>query len=108
MTDIYFPPRELEVMSILWRLGSATVAEVRLAPDAPLAYKSVSPSLQSLAEKGLVPPQTPCRASPGRGRGRCGETVGSGGNVSKLVLSVEAGLWSSLVTTTAGCHRLRT
>jgi predicted transcriptional regulator len=29
MNEIYFPPRELEVMSILWRLGSATVAEVR-------------------------------------------------------------------------------
>ena len=33
MSDIYFPPRELEVMSILWRLGSATVAEVREALD---------------------------------------------------------------------------
>ena len=29
MDDIYFPPRELAVMSVLWRLGSASVAEVR-------------------------------------------------------------------------------
>ena len=26
---LYFPPRELAVMSILWRMGSATVAEVK-------------------------------------------------------------------------------
>ena len=26
---LYFPPRELAVMAILWRMGSATVAEVR-------------------------------------------------------------------------------
>jgi len=36
VNDIYFPPRELEVMSILWRLGSATVAEAKDALDEPL------------------------------------------------------------------------
>ena len=54
MTDIYFPPRELEVMSILWRLGTATVAEVRKALDEPLAYTSVLSALQTLEEKGFV------------------------------------------------------
>ena len=54
MTDIYFPPRELEVMSILWRLGSATVAEVREALDEELAYTSVLSALQTLEEKGYV------------------------------------------------------
>src|SRR5215216_1033404 len=54
MNDIYFPPRELEVMSILWRLGSATVAEVRDALDEPLAYTSVLSALQTLEEKGFV------------------------------------------------------
>ena len=29
VSDLYFPPRELAVMSVLWRLGSATVTEVR-------------------------------------------------------------------------------
>ena len=48
MNDIYFPPRELEVMSILWRLGSATVADVRDALDEPLAYTSVLSALQTL------------------------------------------------------------
>src|ERR687890_2918134 len=54
MNDIYFPPRELEVMSILWRLGSATVAEVRDALEEGLAYTSVLSALQTLEEKGYV------------------------------------------------------
>lgn len=54
MTDIYFPPRELEVMSVLWRLGSATVAEVRAQLAEPLAYTSVLSALQTLEEKGYV------------------------------------------------------
>ena len=54
MTDIYFPPRELAVMSILWRLGSASVAEVREALDEELAYTSVLSALQTLEGKGFV------------------------------------------------------
>ncbi|MEO6526142.1 MAG: BlaI/MecI/CopY family transcriptional regulator [Gemmatimonadaceae bacterium] len=54
MNDIYFPPRELEVMSILWRLGSATVADVRAAIEEDLAYTSVLSALQTLEEKGFV------------------------------------------------------
>jgi predicted transcriptional regulator len=52
--DIYFPPRELAVMSILWRLGSATVAEVREQLDEDLAYTSVLSALQTLEDKGFV------------------------------------------------------
>ena len=54
MDDIYFPPRELEVMSILWRLGSATVSEVREVIGEDLAYTSVLSALQTLEEKGYV------------------------------------------------------
>ena len=54
MSDVYFPPRELEVMSILWRLGSATVAEVKDALEEELAYTSVLSALQTLEEKGYV------------------------------------------------------
>ena len=54
MADIYFPPRELEVMSILWRLGSATVADVRAAIQEDLAYTSVLSALRTLEEKGYV------------------------------------------------------
>ena len=54
MDDIYFPPRELEVMSILWRLGSATVTEVREQLEEDLAYTSVLSALQTLEDKGHV------------------------------------------------------
>ena len=54
MTGIYFPPRELEVMSVLWRLGSATVSEVRDELGDTLAYTSVLSALQTLEEKGYV------------------------------------------------------
>ena len=51
---LYFPPRELAVMSILWRMGSATVADVKDALEEPLAYTSVLSALQTLEEKGYV------------------------------------------------------
>jgi BlaI family penicillinase repressor len=54
MSDIYFPPRELAVMSVLWRLGSATVSDVRDALEEDLAYTSVLSALQTLEEKGYV------------------------------------------------------
>lgn len=54
MKDIHFPPRELEVMSALWRLESATVSEVRAALTKKLAYTSVLSALQTLEEKGYV------------------------------------------------------
>jgi len=54
MDDIYFPPRELAVMSVLWRLGSASVTEVRDALEEDLAYTSVLSALQTLEEKGYV------------------------------------------------------
>ena len=52
--DIYFPPRELAVMSVLWRSGSATVAEMKEALDEELAYTSVLSALQTLEDKGFV------------------------------------------------------
>jgi BlaI family penicillinase repressor len=54
MTDYHFPPRELAVMSVLWRLGSATVADVRENLDEELAYTSVLSALQTLEDKGYV------------------------------------------------------
>jgi len=54
MTDVYFPPRELAVMSVIWRLGSATVTEVRADLEEDLAYTSVLSALQTLEEKGYV------------------------------------------------------
>ena len=62
MTEPTFTDRELDIMSILWRQGGATVAEVRDAlPDA-LAYTSVLSALQTLEEKGYVGHDTEGRA----------------------------------------------
>ena len=46
--------RELDVMSILWREESATVAEVRRHLSDRLAYTTVLWALQTLEEKGFV------------------------------------------------------
>lgn len=54
MTSISFTGREMDVMSVLWSLGSATVAEVRERIADPLAYTTVLSVLQTLEEKGYV------------------------------------------------------
>jgi predicted transcriptional regulator len=41
-------------MSVLWRLGSATVSDVREHLEEDLAYTSVLSALQTLEEKGYV------------------------------------------------------
>jgi BlaI family transcriptional regulator, penicillinase repressor len=62
MSEIYFTPRELDVMSILWRAGSGTVAEVKEALAEELAYTSVLSALQTLEEKGYVRHESEGRA----------------------------------------------
>jgi predicted transcriptional regulator len=62
MPDIHFPPRELAVMAVLWKEGSATVTEVRDALDEELAYTSVLSALQTLEEKGYVRHESEGRA----------------------------------------------
>lgn len=62
MADISFTPRELDVMSILWRAGSGTVSEVHEVLDEDLAYTSVLSVLQTLEEKGYVEHETEGRA----------------------------------------------
>ena len=62
MDEIYFTPRELDVMSILWRAGSGTVNEVKEAIGEELAYTSVLSALQTLEEKGFVRHESEGRA----------------------------------------------
>jgi predicted transcriptional regulator len=46
---------ELRLMEVLWRLGSATVAEVTAAlPPPPIAYNSVLTTMRILEQKGYV------------------------------------------------------
>jgi predicted transcriptional regulator len=54
MGESGFSDRELDVMSILWRRGAATVAEVREELGEELAYTSVLSALQALEAKGHV------------------------------------------------------
>jgi predicted transcriptional regulator len=52
--DISFTDRELDVMAVLWRKGSGTVAEVRDALDEDFAYTTVLTVLRTLEEKGFI------------------------------------------------------
>jgi len=52
--DVAFTDRELDVMGVLWELGSGTVAEVQERLHDPLAYTTVLTVLRVLEEKGHV------------------------------------------------------
>lgn len=54
MTDLHLTQRELDVMSVLWDLGEATVNEVRDRVDPSLAYTSISTMIRTLEMKGYV------------------------------------------------------
>jgi BlaI family transcriptional regulator, penicillinase repressor len=49
-----FTEREWDVMRVLWRRGSATVAEVKEEISSPLAYTTVLTVLRILEQKGRV------------------------------------------------------
>jgi predicted transcriptional regulator len=54
MADLHLTQRELDIMSVLWDLGEATVNEVRERVDPNLAYTTVSTVLRMLELKGYV------------------------------------------------------
>ncbi len=54
MNETTLGDRELDVMAVLWEIGSGTVAEVRERLDAPLAYTTVLTILRNLEVKGFV------------------------------------------------------
>jgi BlaI family transcriptional regulator, penicillinase repressor len=54
MTDLHLTQRELDIMSVLWDLGEATVTEVRDRVDPDLAYTSISSMIRTLELKGYV------------------------------------------------------
>ncbi len=49
-----FTDRELDIMGVLWRLGSGTVADVQAGLARPVGYTTVLKQLQILEEKGAV------------------------------------------------------
>lgn len=54
MDDFVLGDRELDVMGVLWDLGSGTVAEVREKLPADLAYTTVLTILRNLEAKDFV------------------------------------------------------
>lgn len=54
MDDVTLGDRELDVMAVLWELGSGTVGEVRERLQASLAYTTVLTILRNLEAKGFV------------------------------------------------------
>jgi len=54
MDDFVLGDRELDVMGVLWDLGSGTVAEVRDRLPADLAYTTVLTILRNLEAKDFV------------------------------------------------------
>jgi predicted transcriptional regulator len=91
-----FTDRELDVMAVLWELGSATVREVqeRLEPD--LAYTTVLTVLRTLEAKGHVRHQPEGRAHryyPTVERREAGATA-----LRRLVKKVFSGSPEALVT----------
>jgi len=51
---VRFTRREMDIMSVLWETGGATVREVRDQTSDDLAYTSVLSRLQTLERKGHV------------------------------------------------------
>jgi predicted transcriptional regulator len=51
---VSFTDRELDVMAVLWRTGSATVREVQQQLEPDLAYTTVLTILRTLEAKGHV------------------------------------------------------
>lgn len=62
MDDPTFTERELDIMSVLWRKGSGTVAEVRKALGDSVGYTTILKLLQILEDKGAVGHQSEGRA----------------------------------------------
>lgn len=54
MSEVVFTERELDLMGVLWELGSGTVAEVRERLSDELAYTTVLTILRTLEDKGYV------------------------------------------------------
>jgi len=52
--DPSFTERELDIMSVLWRMGSGSVSEVREILGESVGYTTILKILQILEEKGAV------------------------------------------------------
>lgn len=60
--SVVLTSREMDVMNVLWRLGSGTVPEVRAGLEDDLAYTTVLTILRILEDKGHVSHEAEGRA----------------------------------------------
>ncbi len=49
-----FTDRELDIMGVMWRLGSGTVSDIQSGLPRPVGYTTVLKQLQILEDKGAV------------------------------------------------------
>lgn len=54
MPRISFTDRELDIMAVIWELGSATVRQVQERLETDLAYTTVLTLIRNLEEKGYL------------------------------------------------------
>ena len=99
-----FTDRELDVMAVLWRLGSGTVSEVRDELADPLAYNTVLTVLRTLEAKSHVRHEDEGKAHryfPTVAREQAGRS-----GVQRLVDTVFAGSAEALLTHLVSDRRL--
>lgn len=99
-----FTDRELDVMAVLWRLGSGTVSEVRDELADPLAYNTVLTVLRTLEAKKHVRHEDEGKAHryfPTVAREQAGRS-----GVQRLVDTVFAGSAEALLTQLVSDRRM--
>lgn len=99
-----FTDRELDVMSLLWRAGSGTVAEVRAELREDLAYTSVLSVLQTLETKGFVSHEAEGRAY--RYYPLVGPDEAGGSALSRILDKIFHGSAESLIAQLVSSERL--
>jgi len=95
MDDVSLGDRELDVMGVLWELGSGTVSEVREVLDDPLAYTTVLTVLRNLEAKGYVTHEEEGRAH--RYRARVARQVARRSALARVIDSLFHGSPEALV-----------
>lgn len=99
-----FTDRELDVMAVLWELGSGTVREVQERLEADLAYTTVLTILRTLEAKGHVGHEVEGRAHrylPLVGRDEAGTTA-----LRRILKKVFSGSPEALLTRLVSDQRL--
>lgn len=104
MNDLPLGDRELDVMSVLWKHGSGTVADVRARLPAELAYTTVLTILRNLEEKGMVSREQEGRAH--RYFPRVTQRAAQSSAVSRLVSTLFDGSAEGVLVHLVGEHRL--